>query len=114
MALYMVMVADEDDMDRFIMPVSEDLAWMATIAREAGTHIFGFQDKEQHLMMLKTLNMYHEKMTGPDGDAFYFSGPNPGLEAGKPAGMNMADYVYGRVSQYAVRYGVRVINPATI
>jgi hypothetical protein len=114
MALYMVMVADEDDMDRFIMPISEDLSWIATIARETGTYIFGFQDKAHHLMMLKSLDMYHEKMTGHDGGTFYFSGPNPGLEEGKPAGMSMADYVYGRVSQFAQRNGVKVINPATL
>lgn len=93
MALYMVMVADEDDMDRFIMPVSDSL---------------------EHMAMLKTLDLYHEKMAGNDGGAFYFAGPNPGLAKGKPAGMSMADYVYGKVSHFAIQQGVKVINPATL
>lgn len=114
MALYMVMVADEDDMDRFIMPVSDSLEQMAKIAGETGTYVFCFRDKAEHLAMLKTLDLYHEKMAGNDGGAFYFAGPNPGLAKGKPAGMSMADYVYGKVSQFAIRQGVKVINPASV
>lgn len=114
MALYMVMMADEDDMDRFIMPLSEDLNYIAKVAREIGTYIFVFEDRTQHNAMLQTLDLYHKKMGDTDKGAFYFSGPNPGLEKDKPAGMSMAEYVYGRVSQFARYHGVKVINPAHV
>ena len=53
----MVMVADEDDMDKFIMPTSDDAAYMTMIARQTGTRVFCFRDKAQHLAMLKTLDL---------------------------------------------------------
>lgn len=113
MTLYMVMVADEDDRDKFIMPTSDDAAYMTMIARQTGTRVFCFRDKAQHLAMLKTLDLYHKKMAGNDKGVFYFAGPNPGLAKGKPAGMAMADYVYGKVSQFALSHCVKVLNPET-